>query len=248
MTSRRVPGSGDPHGRFGEWLIAGASDEPPRDVALHASVCPECAAQIAAFDQLTVVDTGRAPLPPSPQRSTATSFEIKGTARAVLAVAGVTVSTVALGIIALQAVDLGDLVGTRPEPSSPTQAVLGGAGGPTPTMLPTDGSLPTSAPSATDESPATAGPTAQAPGPTEPGATAIPATVRPATPRASSSQAATATTSASASATTSASATATASASATASSEPSASPTPDATPDPTPTPEQTPEQTADPAH
>ncbi len=64
----------DPHRRFGAWLLAGAPGEPPRDAALHASVCAECMAGVAALDALAAVDPGRALLPPSiraPQRGTA---------------------------------------------------------------------------------------------------------------------------------------------------------------------------------
>lgn len=30
------------HERFTQWLIAGASEDLPRDVALHAYACPDC--------------------------------------------------------------------------------------------------------------------------------------------------------------------------------------------------------------
>jgi len=55
----------DAHRRFGEWLAAGAADEPPRDAALHASVCADCLVSIAALDALTAIDLGRAALPAS---------------------------------------------------------------------------------------------------------------------------------------------------------------------------------------
>jgi hypothetical protein len=55
----------DPHRAFGAWLADGAVGEPPRDAALHASVCSDCLGQLAALDALTAIDVGRASLPPS---------------------------------------------------------------------------------------------------------------------------------------------------------------------------------------
>jgi hypothetical protein len=54
------------HRRFREWLTGGAEGDPPRDVAVHASVCAECNSWIAALDLLSVVDTGRASMPAEP--------------------------------------------------------------------------------------------------------------------------------------------------------------------------------------
>jgi hypothetical protein len=53
----------DPHQRFVAWLLAGAQGDPTRDLALHASVCPDCIRGIAAQDALAIIDVGRAPLP-----------------------------------------------------------------------------------------------------------------------------------------------------------------------------------------
>jgi hypothetical protein len=54
------------HRRFREWLTNGAEGDPPRDVAVHASVCAECSSWIAALDLLSVVDTGKASMPAVP--------------------------------------------------------------------------------------------------------------------------------------------------------------------------------------
>lgn len=54
----------DPHERFAGWLAAGAADDPPRDLALHASACNECLSRAAAVDALSSVDPGVAPEPP----------------------------------------------------------------------------------------------------------------------------------------------------------------------------------------
>ena len=56
--------SDDPHSRFLTWLLSGATGDPARDLALHASVCPECIRWVAAHDALTAIDVGRARLPP----------------------------------------------------------------------------------------------------------------------------------------------------------------------------------------
>jgi hypothetical protein len=54
------------HQRFREWLTAGAEGDPPRDVAVHASVCTECRRSIAALDLLAMVNPGVASMPTEP--------------------------------------------------------------------------------------------------------------------------------------------------------------------------------------
>jgi len=54
------------HQRFQDWLTAGAEGDPPRDLAVHASVCTTCQQSIAALDQLAVVNTGLASMPGTP--------------------------------------------------------------------------------------------------------------------------------------------------------------------------------------
>lgn len=51
------------HQRFREWLTGGAEGDPPRDVAVHASVCAECLRSIAALDLLAMVNPGMASMP-----------------------------------------------------------------------------------------------------------------------------------------------------------------------------------------
>src|SRR5438067_8067759 len=58
------PMNEDPHNRFLAWLLAGAYGDPPRDLALHASLCQDCIDWVGAHDALTRIDVGRAPLPP----------------------------------------------------------------------------------------------------------------------------------------------------------------------------------------
>jgi hypothetical protein len=56
----------EPHQRFHDWLTAGADGEPPRDAAVHASVCAACRQSIAALDLLAIVNTGLAAMPAEP--------------------------------------------------------------------------------------------------------------------------------------------------------------------------------------
>lgn len=53
-----------PHERFLGWLLAGGLGDPARDLALHASVCPDCIRWVAAHDALASIDLGRAGMPP----------------------------------------------------------------------------------------------------------------------------------------------------------------------------------------
>ena len=43
----------DPHDRFLTWLLDGAQGDPPRDLALHASLCQACMDWVGAHDALT---------------------------------------------------------------------------------------------------------------------------------------------------------------------------------------------------
>jgi outer membrane biosynthesis protein TonB len=54
------------HQRFQDWLTAGADGEPPRDLAVHASVCAACRRSVAALDLLAIANTGLASMPAAP--------------------------------------------------------------------------------------------------------------------------------------------------------------------------------------
>jgi hypothetical protein len=54
------------HQRFHDWLTAGGEGDPPRDVAVHASVCSGCQRSIDAIDLLAGVNTGLASMPAEP--------------------------------------------------------------------------------------------------------------------------------------------------------------------------------------
>ncbi len=107
------------HRRFQEWLAAGADGEPPRDLAVHASVCADCQRSIAALDRLAAIDPGRAPMPaaretvPEPQKGAVRMGRVVGAA------AGVLFSAVILGIGASQLISLsrsGQIAQATPTP------------------------------------------------------------------------------------------------------------------------------------
>jgi hypothetical protein len=223
----------DPHARFSAWLLAGARGEPPRDLALHASVCPECTRAIAAIDLLSQIDTGRAKMP----FWEGADEEPGGLVRAgrfAAAASGVMLIAVVTGIGVSQLIaNTRGPGGVGLSSGTPQQGVLGGSG--TPAASPDTGKAPASSPTPT-ASPSdepfgtpftnptarpTPRPTALAtstpkPSPT-PSGTPLP------TPLPSASASASASTSASASASGSASSSASASASGSASSSASAS-------------------------
>ena len=123
MTRVRAADAADLHHRFDAWLRAGAAGDPPRDVALHAANCPACRRATAALDLLPLVDTGRAPLPPS--RPVASPAGLRVRPRVVASVAATFVVVAAgawVGINALTPAGIGS--GTGDE--TPDQEVLGG--------------------------------------------------------------------------------------------------------------------------
>jgi hypothetical protein len=54
----------DPHHLLEDWLADGAVGDPPREVAVHATVCDACARRLGAFDGLALVDVSAAGSPP----------------------------------------------------------------------------------------------------------------------------------------------------------------------------------------
>ncbi|MEP6469217.1 MAG: hypothetical protein ABJC24_05550 [Chloroflexota bacterium] len=124
MTRPSAADRDDPHRRFAAWLLAGTDDDPPRDLAVHASVCRECQREIAAFDMLTAIDTVRAGMPPP--RELAARRRRGATERVAVAVSGAA-AVVAIGVGGWRLAEAGGL-GTASEP--PTQAVLGHTGHP----------------------------------------------------------------------------------------------------------------------
>lgn len=188
-----MPGP-DLHDRFDAWLRSGAAGDPPRDAAIHASVCGECLRKAAALDSLAYVDLGAAPAPPSLQGATAPA-RVGRPAFAMGAV--VVVIAVTAGALAAPALlraprtaeqQILAATGTPvPSAGSSLNLVVGGTTPPTATATP--------APSASSSvAEASAGPTAfrtPAPGTVAPTRTADPSP--PLTPATTATPAATAT-------------------------------------------------------
>jgi hypothetical protein len=155
----------DPHHLLEAWLAEGAVGDPPREVAVHASVCDSCARRIGAFDSLALIDVGAAGSPPplgAPSRiAVALAWARVGAAIAGTVVAGIFVVFAASQIVgfvgSLPAPSDGVALGSPPDQGS----VLGASGSiapepgqpsvpePTPTPIPTFIPLPSLDPQAT---------------------------------------------------------------------------------------------------
>jgi hypothetical protein len=141
--------AGEPHARFEAWLLAGESREPPRDLALHASVCDVCRQQIAAFDLLGGIDPGRAPLPPSRESVRRPLGGLARAGRFAIAASGAILVATAAGFGAGQLIDLrGGAPSTVGGNETPGQEVLGGSGGPSATATPARTASPEPSPTA----------------------------------------------------------------------------------------------------
>jgi len=152
----------DPHRRFTEWLETNSVDDPPRDLAVHAAVCVACQQRISALDMLTAIDPALAGMPPVLPVPVVVWPRTVG--RAAVVAGGVAALTV-VGIGSWRLIEASSLVG--PAVVSPTQAVLGGTGGPAPTPppSPTASPQPSSDKPSTTEQPSTAQPSVVAPPP-----------------------------------------------------------------------------------
>jgi hypothetical protein len=148
----------DLHTRFGAWLESGAEGEPSRDVALHASACPDCQRLIAAFDALATVDLTLAPdTPPSADRGTQSFSPLARAGRYAVAAAATVLlgAVVAIGGSRL-AVD--DTEEATPEPTR--EEVLTGIEEAPRSASPRPSPSGSPSPSPTPEATATASPTA----------------------------------------------------------------------------------------
>lgn len=184
MTRGRPAEAPDLHDRFAQWLQAGAPGEPSRDVAIHGAHCPACRQLVAAWDRLALVDTGRAPMPPSRSVVLAPSGWLPRPRAMATAAAGIVVLGIGawIGASAMRPSGIGQAPGTP----TPDQGVLGGfgaGGSATPSAkasLTLDGSP---SPSETATATATVGPDTPTPGETQAGQTPFQAaSPRPVTP------------------------------------------------------------------
>ncbi|HET9851385.1 MAG TPA: hypothetical protein VFP56_02635, partial [Candidatus Limnocylindrales bacterium] len=121
----------DLHESFRAWLVDGARDSLPRDVALHASACPDCLRTVASFDALAAVDPGVAPLPP-PWTSKSRPWTPRTTlvARASAATLAVAVIVAAGFVAAGGLLDRPGSDATGARPTAQGEGVLGNAAGP----------------------------------------------------------------------------------------------------------------------
>ena len=163
------------HDKFDAWISAGADEDPPRDVALHASGCDICLRLAASFDALVAVDPGLAPAPPlraarvSPlSRAPARLARSAAAALAVVAVVG---AGALFGANALRPRSGDEIADATPTPQV-AEGVLGAAGGPT--QAPSRGAGASASAPASGEASAT-----PIPSPTPRGAAAVPASPLP---------------------------------------------------------------------
>lgn len=118
------------HQRFQDWLIAGAEGDPPRDLAVHASVCTACQQSIAALDRLALVNTGWASMPGAPTGRERSPLVMAGR---LTAAAAVMFSAAALGVGVSQLIGVSRPGGPVAQASpSANQGVLGATATPQP--------------------------------------------------------------------------------------------------------------------
>lgn len=178
----------DSHAQLEAWLVDGALGAPPREIAVHATLCESCTARLGAFDALALIDVAAAGSPPLLAAPTRLR---KGVASARLATA--VVGTVVAGILVVFGVSqLVGLGGPAGEPAGgPEGTELAGLSNPSdgagPTGSQEQSSLgldaagtPTPGASATPQPGVTPGPLPNPP----PGATPRPPTPQPSAPAA----------------------------------------------------------------
>jgi hypothetical protein len=179
MTRPPDAGRDDPHRRFTAWLQTATDDDPPRDLAVHASLCSACQLDIAAFDMLTAIDLARAGMPPP--RALASRSRLRTAGRVAAAVSGAA-AVAAIGVGGWRMAAGGGLV-SGPASEAPTQGVLGNTGHPeTPAASPLV-SAPASAEPSEPSSPSPAAPSGTVPQPPPPAATQKPTAAPSRTPR-----------------------------------------------------------------
>jgi len=153
----------DSHHLLEAWLVDGAVGDPPRELAVHASVCESCARRLGAFDSLATIDVNAAGSPPPLAPPTRVAVGLAW-ARLATAVAGTIVAGI---LVVFGATQLAGFVGSldlNPGPSGlmglatptgneespgPDPAVEPSITEPTPTPIPSFIPLPSLAPQAT---------------------------------------------------------------------------------------------------
>lgn len=157
----------DQHDAFRRWLVSGQGASLPRDVAVHASACPACLRETAAFDALAAVDPASAPEPPvieelaTGRRLVLPGWLLPTSASFVLGI--LTVVAVALNGIAdhrspaaggapasvgptAEATPGGDVLGNQRSPLASSEATESGQPTPQPSVAPDPSAPPTEPP------------------------------------------------------------------------------------------------------
>jgi hypothetical protein len=168
----------DSHAQLEAWLVDGAMGDPPREIAVHATLCESCTARLGAFDALALIDVAAAGSP-HPQAAPSRVRMGVAWARRGTAVAG----TVLAGILVILGLSQVVGLGGRPtgEPEGTQLAGLSTSsdhGGPAPSQRELSTLGPDAAETPTSSVPATAQP-GFTPGPLP---AVPPATPRPPTP------------------------------------------------------------------
>lgn len=135
------------HEAFETWLVDGARGDPARDVAIHASACPECMVLANARDALAQLDTTSASMPSAP-------FSDRGGQERPSWLPRAAASAIAVSLAAVMGVAASwILIRTAPSDQvhaptqSPREAVLGGRGDPVPSVSRTQRPVPSTSPS-----------------------------------------------------------------------------------------------------
>ena len=100
----------DSHSQLEAWLVDGAMGDPPRETAVHATLCESCTARLGAFDALALIDVAAAGSPP-PQAATSRVRRGVAWARLGSAVVGTVVAGIILVFGASQLLGLGTPAG-----------------------------------------------------------------------------------------------------------------------------------------
>ncbi len=125
----------DSHQLIEAWLAEGAIGDPPRELAVHATVCASCARRIGAFDSLAAVNVAAAGSPP-PLTAPSPIWLLLARGRAATTIA----ATVAAGILVVFGAS--QLIGSIGPPEVPGPSQVAVAMTPGPDGKPVDGHGP----------------------------------------------------------------------------------------------------------
>jgi hypothetical protein len=107
----------DLHAQLEDWIVEGAMGDPPREIAVHATLCESCTARLGAFDALGVIDVGAAGSPPplaAPNRfRVGVAWARRGTAVAGTVLAGILVLLGLSQVVGLGGRPTGEPEGTQ---------------------------------------------------------------------------------------------------------------------------------------